>query len=167
MTARRGNLVASGATRALPSYDRSTLMMSTTAPAVPDVRPGRARARALGTVAGPLTAAVTWLIEVPLLGLHLTYRFGSGPAQSIGIGQAIGASLAAGLAGWLVLAVLERRAARPRAAWAGLALIAAAGSLALPLTAATTASATAGLIVMHLAVGAAVIPLLARTAGAS
>ena len=41
-----------------------------------------------------------------------------------------------------------------------------AASLALPLAAATTSSAIAGLIVMHLAVAAVVIPALARTARA-
>jgi hypothetical protein len=39
-------------------------------------------------------------------------------------------------------------------------------SLGLPLAAATTTSAAAGLIVMHLTVGAVVIPGLAHTARA-
>jgi hypothetical protein len=38
-------------------------------------------------------------------------------------------------------------------------------SLALPLIAATTTAAAAGLIAMHLAVAAVVIPLMGRTAG--
>jgi hypothetical protein len=39
-------------------------------------------------------------------------------------------------------------------------------SLALPLSAATTTAATVGLIVMHLAVAAVLIPLMGRTARA-
>ena len=41
-----------------------------------------------------------------------------------------------------------------------------AASLALPLAAATTTSAVTGLIVMHLTVGAVVIPAMAHTARA-
>ena len=51
-----------------------------------------------------------------------------------------------------------------------MALVALAASLALPLaaatTAATTTSAVVGLVVMHLTIGAAVIPTMARTARA-
>jgi hypothetical protein len=39
-------------------------------------------------------------------------------------------------------------------------------SLSLPLAAATTTAAALGLVVMHLTVGAAVIPAMARTARA-
>jgi hypothetical protein len=45
-----------------------------------------------------------------------------------------------------------------------IALVALAASLALPLAAATTTAAVAGLLVMHLTVGAATIPAMARSA---
>jgi predicted permease len=76
----------------------------------------------------------------------------------------VGAALVAGLLGWLLLAVLDRRAARARTAWTAAALLVLAVSLALPLAAATTTSAAVGLVVLHLAVGAVVIPGLASTA---
>jgi hypothetical protein len=135
--------------------------MLTSAPAVPDRKQGRARA--LGAAGGVLAAVAVWVIEVPAAGLDLSVRFGNGHPQTIGIGQVIGASLAACLLGWLLLAILDRRASRGRAAWTGVALLALAGSLALPLSAATTTAATVGLVVMHLAVAAVVIPLMART----
>jgi hypothetical protein len=84
--------------------------------------------------------------------------------QAISAGQVIGTALAAGLLGWLLLAILDRRSSRARAAWTGAALLVLAASLALPLIAAATTSAAIALIVLHLVVGAAVIPAMARTA---
>lgn len=136
-------------------------MTTTAVTAAPDLK--RGRARALGAVGGALAAALTWLAEVPLLGIHLTFRFGTGHIQTISLGQVIGVALAASLLGWLLLALMERRTPRARPLWTAIALIALAASLALPLTAATTTAATAGLIAMHLAVGSAVIPALAYT----
>jgi hypothetical protein len=99
-------------------------------------------------------------------GVSLSIRFGSGQAQTIGIGPVIGISLVAALLGWLLLALLDRRSPRARAVWTRAALAVLVVSLALPLTAATTTAAATGLIVLHLAVAAAVIPLMRRTARA-
>jgi hypothetical protein len=74
--------------------------------------------------------------------------------------------VAASLLGWLLLAFLERRTPHARPLWTTIALVALAASLALPLAAATTTSAVAGLVVMHVTVGAAVIPAMAHTARA-
>jgi hypothetical protein len=76
----------------------------------------------------------------------------------------IGVTVAASLLGWLLLAQLERRTPHARLIWTAIALAALAASLALPLAAGTTSAAVAGLIVMHLTVGAVVIPALAQTA---
>jgi Family of unknown function (DUF6069) len=137
-------------------------MLTTTAPAVPDIKQGRARA--LCAAGGALAAALAWIVEVPLLGIHLTVRFGTGHIQTIAVGQVIGVTVAASLLGWLLLALLERRTPHARPLWTTIALAALAASLALPLAAATTTSAVAGLIVLHLTVGAAVIPAMAHTA---
>jgi hypothetical protein len=139
-------------------------MLTTTVPAVRDIKPGRARA--LCAAGGALAAALAWIVEVPLLGIHLTFRFGTGHIQTIAVGQVIGVTVAASLLGWLLLALLERRTPHARALWTTIALAALAASLALPLAAATTTAAAAGLIVMHAAVGGAVIPAMAHTARA-
>jgi hypothetical protein len=139
-------------------------MLTTTAHAVPDTKQGRARA--LCAAGGTLAAALTWTVEVPVLGIHLNFRFGTGHIQTIAVGQVIGVTVAATLLGWLLLTVLERHTPHARPLWTTIALGALAASLALPLTAATTTSATTGLIVMHLIVGAAVIPAMAHTARA-
>ena len=140
------------------------MLTTTAASAVPDTRHGRTRA--LCTAGGALAAGLTWLVEARLLGIHLNFRFGTGHIQAIAAGQAIAVAAAAALLGWLLLTLLERRTPHARLLWTAIALAAVAASLALPLAAATTASAAAGLVVMHLAVGAAVIPAMARTARA-
>ena len=139
-------------------------MLTTTAPAVPDIK--QRRDRALCAAGGALAAALAWIVEVPLLGIHLTVRFGAGHIQTIAVGQVLGVTVAASLLGWLLLALLERRTPYARLLWTTAALAALAASLALPLAAATTTSAIAGLIVLHLTVGAAVIPAMAHTARA-
>ncbi len=140
------------------------MLTTATAPAAPHIKPGRTRA--LCAAGGALAAALAWIVEVPLLGIHLNFRFGTGHIQTIAVGQVIGVTVAASLLGWLLLALLERRTAHPRLLWTTIALAAVAASLTLPLAAATTTSAVAGLIVMHLIVGAAVIPAMAHTARA-
>ena len=132
---------------------------TTIAPAVPHIRQGRTRA--LCAAGGALAAALAWIVEVPLLGIHLNVRFGPGHIQTIAIGQVIGVTMAASLLGWLLLALLERRTPHARLLWTTIAL---AASLALPLAVATTTSAVAGLIVMHVTVGAVVTPAMAHTA---
>jgi len=136
-------------------------MYTATVPAAPATR--QTRARALCAAGGAAAAAIAWVIEVPLLGVHLTVRFGAMHPQTVALWQAVVTALVAALLGWLLLAVLGRRTARARAAWTGISVLVLAASLALPLTAATTASAAAGLAVLHLAVGVAVIPGMART----
>lgn len=136
-------------------------MLTTTAPAVPDIKQGRARA--LCAAGGALAAALAWIVEVPLLGIHLTFRFGTGHIQTIAAGQVIGVTVAASLLGWLLL---ERRTPHARLLWTTIALAALAASLALPLAVATTTSAVAGLIMMHVTAGAVVIPAMAHTARA-
>jgi hypothetical protein len=135
--------------------------MLTTTTASPNIKLGRTRA--LCAAGGALAGAAAWIVEVPLLGIHLNVRFGTGHIQTIMVGQVVGVSLAAALIGWLLLAALDRRTPRARPVWTAIALVALGASLALPLAAAPTTSAVVALVVMHLTVGAAVIPALART----
>lgn len=120
------------------------------------------RIRALGVAGAVLAAVAVWAIAVPLLGAHLTIRFGTGAAQDVGIGYVVGASLVASLAAWGLLALLERRTARARSVWTGVAVVVLVVSLSLPLTAGTTTSATTALALMHVAVAAVLIPTLRR-----
>src|ERR1022692_381909 len=139
-------------------------MLTTTAPAVPDFKPGRARA--LSAAGGALAAALAWIAEVPLLGIHLNFRFGAGHIQTIAAGQVIGVTVAASLLGWLLLALLERRTPHARLLWTTIALAARPASRALRRPAATPPSAVAGFVMMPLPGGPAVTPAMAHTARA-
>lgn len=135
---------------------------TSTTTAAPPVKAGRARALCVAGAA--LAAALAWNVEVRALLIHLTFRFGAGQAQTVALGEVIAVTVAASLLGWLLLALLERRTAQARRPWVITALAVLAASLALPLTAATTTSAVAGLIALHMTVGVVVIPAMARTA---
>jgi Family of unknown function (DUF6069) len=137
-------------------------MLAASTPAVRDVN--RNLTRALCAAGGAVGAVIAWAIEVPLLGIRLGVRFGGMHPQTVVAGQVIGGALVAGLLGWLLLAVLDRRAAHPGATWVAAALLVLAASLALPIAASTTTSAAIGLIVLHMVVAAVVVPGMARTA---
>jgi Family of unknown function (DUF6069) len=122
--------------------------------------------RALSVAGAVIAALAVWVIAVPMLGAHLTIRFGSGAPQTIGIALIAGASLLGSLGGWGLLALLERRTARARTIWTGVAVIVVLASLSLPLTAATTTSAKVALGLTHVAVAAMLIPALRLTSSA-
>jgi Family of unknown function (DUF6069) len=118
------------------------------------------RARALGVVGAVAAAVAVWVVAVPLLGLHLIIRFGTGSAQTIGVDFVIGASLIGSLLGWGLLALLETRTTHARRIWTVLAIAVLLVSLSLPLSAGVTASTKAALALMHLAIAAVLIPTL-------
>jgi len=137
-------------------------MSAVTAQALRETRQGWIRG--LWVAGGAAAAAIGWAVEVPGLGIRLAVRFGPMHPETVVAGQVVGAAVVAALLGWLLLALLEGRTPRSRAAWTGIALAVLVLSLALPVAAATTTSAAVGLIVLHLAVGAVVIPGLSASA---
>jgi hypothetical protein len=135
--------------------------------ATPTTRPRRARA--LAVIAATLAALAVWVITDPLLGIDLTgtTRPGSQELMSITPALVAGASLAVALAGWALLALLERFTARARTIWTAVALLVALLSLAGPLSIlASTEANVLALALMHLAVAAVLIPMLAGTSPA-
>jgi hypothetical protein len=134
----------------------------------PTMRPWRARA--LVVIAAALAALVVWLVTDPLLGVELAAptRPGSQQLQPITPALVAATSLVAALAGWGLLALLERFTARPRTSWTAIAVLVGLLSLAGPLStiASTTAANGVSLALMHLAVAAVLIPGLAATAPA-
>ncbi|WP_420823803.1 DUF6069 family protein [Streptomyces torulosus] len=105
-----------------------------------------------------LAPVMVWLVADPVLGHRLRITDGE---QTLAIGAAPVASVAslASLAGWGLLATLERFGVRrARTVWTGVAVAVLAVSL-LPLTGEGMDGGTRGaLALMHLAVGAALIP---------
>lgn len=126
--------------------------------------PGRNGRRLVAVLSAPLIAASMWAIEVKGFGAHLSVRFPHGATEIVGVGQIVGASLVAALAGWLLLVMLEKRTANPRSRWTALAILAVVASLALPVAAATTVPATFALIGIHASVGHGVIAQLRASA---
>jgi len=118
------------------------------------------RTRALSVGGAVIAAVAVWAVAVPLLGLHLTVRFGSGSPQTVGLDLVVGASFIASLVGWGLLAMLERRTSRARTIWTVSAIAVLLVSLSLPLSAGTTTSTKAVLTVMHVAAAAVLIPAL-------
>ena len=107
-------------------------------------------------------AAAVWAIEVPLLGILLQTQFGNAAPQSVGIDLVVLSALAGSLAGWGLLAILERRFTRARTIWTGIAIAVLLASLSVPLSAGTTTTSKVALAMMHLAVAAVLIPTLRR-----
>ncbi|MEO3872191.1 DUF6069 family protein [Nonomuraea sp. B12E4] len=118
--------------------------------------------RLLLTVIGsPAAALAVWALAVPMAGTTLTVRMGGG-TQAVGPVLVVVTSLLAGLAGWGLLAVLERLAARPGRIWRIVALVVLVLSLLGPVGSAAGPAATLVLVLLHLVVGAVLIPGLAR-----
>ena len=136
--------------------------------AAPTTRPRRARA--LAVIATALAALAVWPITDPLLGIDLTAPTapGSQELQPITPALVAGTSLVVALAGWALLALLERFTARPRTSWTAIAVLVGLLSLAGPLStiASTTVANGLSLALMHLAVAAVLIPILAGTSPA-
>ena len=120
------------------------------------------RNRILGVAGATLAAVAVWAIEVPLLGIRLETQFGNAAPQGVGIAAVVVSRLAGSLAGWGLLALLERRFAQARAIWTGIAIAVLLASFSLPLSAGTTTSTKVALAMMHLAVAAVLIPTLRR-----
>jgi hypothetical protein len=130
---------------------------------------GRQQAR-LAAAGGAIVAALAvWFVAEVVLGLDLRQ-----PAASVGeqtadvdaVHVAFGAAVGS-LAGWALLAVVERLTARPRRVWTVIAVVALVVSLGGPLSGSgITASNRLALMLMHVVVAAVVVPALARTARA-
>src|SRR5579862_8520041 len=121
---------------------------------------GANRMRALAVAGAAITAVAIWAVAVPVLGTHLMVRFGAGAPQSVGVDYVIGASIIGSLAGWALLALLERRTPRALSIWTGIAAVATLISLSLPLVAGVTSATRITLAAMHVAVGTVIITVI-------
>lgn len=124
----------------------------------------QARGRRGAAVAGAAAAGLAvWIAAVPVLGVEITARSGDGE-MVVGAPAVAVAGVVAALAGWALLALLERAGARARTVWTRVALAVLVASLVPPLLQATTVAAGAVLVAMHVAVGAVIVVGLGRTA---
>ncbi|MFT4220876.1 MAG: DUF6069 family protein [Microbacterium sp.] len=113
-------------------------------------------------VAGALAASIVWALALLAGGIQVPL---TGAPADLPLWQAALVALAVGLAGWGLLALLEWRLARPCRIWAAVATLVVLLSLSGPLlTPQIEAGDRMWLLAMHLALGAAYIPAMARTA---
>ncbi|MER7892730.1 DUF6069 family protein [Micromonospora sp. NPDC094482] len=136
--------------------------MSATAPPASTSTPtttSSLRRRAAGVAAAVLACVLIWAVG-ELAGVDFTVEYPEQPAQVIGPGAVVTASLGAALLGWAALAVLERLTRRAAVVWTVLAVVVALISLAPVFGTEATGGAKLTLGAMHLAVAAALILLL-------
>lgn len=122
----------------------------------------RVAVRAAAVAEAVIAAVVVWLVAVPVAGVRLVVAAGQGTQQEVGAGLVIAVSLAAGLAGWALLAVLEHWGRRPAGAWTAAALLVLLASLTGLATVAATVPAAVTLAALHLTVAGVLVPALAR-----
>lgn len=129
-------------------------------------RTTRRRATAVG--AAVLAPAAIWLVAVSLLGVDLRVAQPSGrPPAEITLPLVLVTALAASLAGWGLLALLERLTRRASTIWTSTAVVALVVSFGPLLGPGTATAARIVLVLLHLTVAAILIPALARSAAAA
>jgi hypothetical protein len=122
----------------------------------------RTALRPAAVLAAVAAAIAGWLLADPVGGIDLTVTM-NGEPTTVGPFDTGGVALAAGLAAWGVLALMERTSEQVRRPWTSLALTVLVLSLAGPLTAAETTEATLALLGLHLLVGTILIVALRET----
>lgn len=125
----------------------------------------RRLARALALVGGTAAALVVWALAKYAFDIEMQARQpgGTGPADITAV-HVISSAVPAVLVGWLLLAILERFAAKARTIWTWIAVVVTILSLASPAAAQdATGDTKISLALMHIAVAAVVIPIFART----
>lgn len=123
---------------------------------------GRFRSRAVAWLGGAVAALLVWVVAVPLAGADLRAAV-AGTEQAIVVGAVIASALIQGAIGWAVLALLERFLARARTVWLVLAALVLVLTGVNAVVAAENTETAVWLNVMHLAVAAVLVPVLART----
>ncbi|HEX6499907.1 MAG TPA: DUF6069 family protein [Micromonosporaceae bacterium] len=145
--------------------------MSTSTPEVPtsepaSVRPGqRIRYRLLAVAAAVVGSGVVWAIVTQVFGVDLaTPAIQGAPSVPVRLLDVVFNSAVASIAGWVLLALLEKFTTRAATAWLVVALVVFVLSLSLPmLGTGATVGQRALLALFHVVVAAVLIPMLYRS----
>lgn len=124
--------------------------------------PNRVGARALAVAATVAAAALVWLVGEPLLGNDLVVEQPGQAPLDLSLASFVIITLGASLMGWAVLALLEKITRYGRRIWTGLAVAVVLVSFLPFLSAQMTTGSAVVLGVVHLVVGAVLVPLLLR-----
>jgi Family of unknown function (DUF6069) len=120
--------------------------------------------RALAVLAATAGAVAVWVVS-QLAGAELHVKPIGQAATTVGWAAVLITVLVVGVAGWGLLALLERLTSRATTIWTWTAVAVLLLSLAGPLTVEEATNATRGwLIAMHATVAAILIPMLRATA---
>jgi hypothetical protein len=131
---------------------------STSAPAATGV----GRRRALAVVGATLAPVAVWLLA-QTTGTELAVTMASQPPMVVSLPFVIGTALAASLAGWAALAMLQRMTGHARALWTSLAIAALLASFGPVAIVQTNAEVRTVLALMHVIVATVLILGLRRT----
>jgi hypothetical protein len=130
---------------------------STAPPSTLASRPAVRRRRAL-TVAGATAAAIAVWLVARTVGTEPTVTMGGQAPMVVGLPLVVLTALAASLAAWIAVSVLERLTRHPRPWWPTVALATLAASLLPVLSAQANGATRVTLTMMHIAVAAVLIP---------
>ncbi|SDD70692.1 DUF6069 family protein [Glycomyces harbinensis] len=124
--------------------------------------PRTAGRRMLALAAVAVASLAVWVLTGLVGGILPTVLL-NGDEQVVGPVAIVVSSLIAGSAAWALLAILERKAKRPRRTWLIISAATLAVSLAGPLTSSVDTESRVVLCAMHLVVGAVLILGLDRS----
>lgn len=134
--------------------------MFTVSTSPPATTGARTRIRALAVAGAVAAALAAFTIATALLGDLRQPGFGNAAPQPLTAGAVVVTAALAGLLGWALLALLQRRTTNPRRAWRIVAPLALLVSLAGPLSGhGISAANRLTLALLHVAVAAVLIPL--------
>lgn len=122
-----------------------------------------ARRAAAIVAAATVAAMATWMIA-RAADVDFEVETWGGDTLTVGLPLVTATALAASLAGWGVLTWLTRRSDQPRRAWTRTATTVLIASLPGPLLSDASGGARVSLALMHVAVGAVLIPGLRSVA---
>ena len=125
----------------------------------------RRASRLLAAAVATAAALTVWAVAEFAFGIDLQSPANPGrPSHDIGAANVALAAITASLAGWTLLAVLERLTSHARTVWAVIAVVALALSLGAPLNGAgITPANQAVLVALHVVVAAVLVPTLWRS----
>jgi hypothetical protein len=123
---------------------------------------GRIRARALAVAATVAAAVLVWLVGEPLLGNDLVVEQPGQAPLDLSLASFVIITLGASLVGWAALALLEKITRYGRRIWTGLAVAVVLVSFLPFLSVQMSTGSAVVLGVVHLVVGAVLVPLLLR-----